>query len=418
MNILMLTESHFPADVRIRQEAYKLMEHGHRVSVIAIKNKEEPHFETIKGVKIYRVPKIELFKKGKQAKSENASLLNRISLLIMATLGYGFEFFYFTAACFFLSLFVLFKDRFHVIHTHNPPDTLFSVALLYKMIGKKFVYDHHDLSPDLFTEKYGSRGRFIYNILRLLERSSCQTADLIIATNESYKRIEVERCHVKPEKIYVVRNGPDFNEMKIVEPIGTIKAKAKTIICYLGAINTQDGVDNLIFMLAEIVSQHNYKDVCFMILGDGDYLYEIKRLAEEQKISEYVFFTGYVSDRNELNRYMSTADIFVDAAPASFLNDNSTFIKHMEYMVYEKPVVSFALKESMYSLKDAGVFVRPNDIKKMAKVVVELVKDETRRKELGSKGKERVKDLCWDKVSIPLIQAYETLRNKSSSAVS
>lgn len=410
MNILMLTESNFRMDSRVRQEAYKLKEHGHRVSVIAIKGIDQTFHEIINGISVYRIPKIEVFKYGKQADLKNSSFFNRVSILPKAIIGYGFEYFYFTAACFFLSFLVLFRDKFDVIHTHNPPDTLFLIAGFYKIFGKKFVYDHHDLSPELFLEKYGSRGAFTYKLLLLLEKISCHAANLVIATNESYKKVEIERCDVMPEKIYVVRNGPDLSEMEIGEPVNAVRSKAKTILCYIGAINVQDGVDYLLDVLSKIVFQYNYKDICLLIIGDGDYFYRIKELAEEMGLNEHIIFTGHVSDRNKICRYLSTADIFVDAAPFSFLNDNSTFIKHMEYMVFQKPVVSFALKESMFSLKDAGVFVTPNDTKEMARIILEIAGDENRRKELGINAKERVKDLSWDKVSAPLIQAYETLK--------
>lgn len=418
MNILMLTESNFPMDIRPRQEARKLMEYGHNVSVIAIKDKAQSYFETVKGVKVYRVPKIELFKKRKQSKLGNLSFFNKILLLVMAILGYGFEYLYFTLTCFLFSFFVLFKDKFDVIHTHNPPDTLFAVASFYKIFGKKFVYDHHDLSPDLFLEKYSSRGTSVYKLLLLLEKFSCQAANLVIATNESYKKIEIERCGVKAKNIYVVRNGPDLNEMKISEPIQAIRSKAKTILCYLGAINIQDGVDCLLDVLSNIVCRCDHKDVCLLIIGDGDYLYKIKELAKEIDLNKYIVFMGYVSDRNKLNKYLSTADIFVDAAPYSFLNDNSTFVKHMEYMIYEKPIVSFTLKESMVSLSDAGVFVSPNDTEEMARVIIELINDEDRAKALGANAKKRARELSWDKVSAPLIEAYEMISAKTDNRLS
>jgi len=410
MNILMLTESNFPMDIRPRQEARKLMEYGHNVSVIAIKDKGQSFCETVKGVKVYRVPRIQLFKKGKQLKSGNLSLLNRILLLMMAILGYGFEYFYFTLACFFFSFFVLFKDKSDVIHTHNPPDTLFLIPMFYKIFAKKFVYDHHDLSPELFLEKYGSRRAFIHKLLLLLEKLSCQAANLVIATNESYKKIEIERCGVKAENIYVVRNGPDLNEMKISEPIQAIRSKANTILCYLGVINIQDGVDYLLDVLSKIVYRFDYKDVCLLIIGDGDYLYKIKELAKEMDLNKYIVFTGHISDRNKLNKYLSTADIFVDAAPLSFLNDNSTFIKHMEYMVFQKPIVSFALKETMVSLKNAGVFVPPNDTEKMAKAILDIIDNNQLKDKLGASANKRVQELSWDKVSLPLTEAYESMR--------
>jgi glycosyltransferase involved in cell wall biosynthesis len=409
MKILMLVDSNFPIDIRVKREAYTLTEYGHEVSVIAVKYHGQAYFEIIRGVKVYRIPKIEIFKRGKHATSSNISGYGKLLTLLKGIIGYSIEFLYFTMGCFFLSFIAIVKDKFDVIHTHNPPDTLFLVAGFYKLFGKKFVYDHHDLSPDLFLEKYGSKGNLIYRILLLLEKHSCRTADLIIASNESYKKIEVERCGVNPRDIYVVRYGPDLNEMKITDPIQEIKSSGKTVLCYLGEINLQDGVDYLLYALSKIIYQYNYKDVCLLIIGDGDYLAKIKELANKLKVSEYIIFAGFIYDRNLLNRYLSSADIFVDAAPYSFLNNNSTFIKHMEYMVFQKPVVSFSLKESVFSLKDAGLFVPPNDTDQMAKAIIKLINNEPQKKQLGENAEKRVKELSWDKVSRPLIEAYKRL---------
>lgn len=409
MKILMLTESNFPLDTRIRLEAYTLARHGHKVSVIAIKDHDQPYSEAINGVKVYRIPRIEVFKRGKQVKTAGSSPGRSSIVVLKGVVGYGFEYAYFTIACFILSLFMVMKDNFDVIHTHNPPDTLFSVALFFKIFGKRFIYDHHDLSPELFLEKYQRATKLIYKMLLLLERMSCKLADVIIATNVSYKNIQIERCGARPSNIYVVRNGPDLNELRITEPIQQIKSMNKKVLCYLGEINIQDGVEYLIVVLSKLVHQHNRQDVLLLIIGDGDYLHQIKLLANKNGLNRYIIFTGLVTDRNELSKYLSTADIFVDAAPYSFLNDNSTFIKHMEYMIYEKPIISFALKESMFSLQDAGLFVPPNDTEKFARTIIELINDKKRRELLGLNASRRFKDLSWDKVSKPLIEAYEKL---------
>lgn len=406
----MLSESNYPNDIRIKQEAGLLISKGYNVSVIAIKNPAQAYFEDIEGVKVYRVPKIELFKIGKHLKSSKISIYLKVLTILKAIIGYGFEYAYFTIACCFLSTIIVPSKKIDVIHTHNPPDTLFIIALFYKLFfGKKFVYDHHDLSPDLFVEKYSNKNQIVYRLLCLFEKWSCKSADIIIATNESYKQIEVNRCGVKVEDIYVVRNGPDLSQMKITEPVQQVRSKAKTILCYIGAINVQDGVDYLLDVLSKIVYQYNYKDICLLVIGDGDYLFRIKELTKQMNLIQYIVFTGLISDRSEICRYLSTADIFVDAAPLSFLNDNSTFIKHMEYMIFQKPVVSFALKESMFSLKDAGVFVEPNDTNEMAKVILDLINDDDRKNRLGNNARDRVKDLSWDKVSKPLIKAYKDL---------
>ncbi|MFX0196785.1 MAG: glycosyltransferase family 4 protein [Candidatus Hodarchaeota archaeon] len=415
MNILMLTESNFPQDTRVRLEAKTLIEHGFQVSVIAIKDEGQFLFEKIDGVKIYRVPKLGLLKYGKQQKASKLLLGGKIPNLLRSFIKYAAEYVYFTISCFFLSFLILVKDKFDIIHTHNPPDTLFLVALFFKSFRKQFIYDHHDLCPELFLDKYKSGGKHIYKTLLFLEKMSCQLADFIISSNESYKKIEIQRNHVKPENIFVLRYGPDLNEMKIAKPRREIKSNKHTILCYLGQINIQDGVDYLLDTLAKIVHKHKMKDILLMIIGDGDYLFKIKQLANEMSLNEYIFFTGYISDRQELNEYLSTADIFVDAAPYSFLNNNSTFVKHMEYMIYGKPIVSFALKESMISLKDAGVFVPPNDTDKMAETIIELISDGKRVKALGANARKRVKELSWDKVSKPLIEAYEKARKRGDS---
>ena len=406
----MLVESNFPNDVRVRREAHFLKDYGHEVSVIAIKEDGHAFFEIVEAINVYRVPKIELFKTGKHLPSKKSRFMRKSLILIKAICGYSFEYLYFTFACFFMSLLIRFKHKFDVIHTHNPPDTLFLVALFHKVLfGSKFIYDHHDLSPDLFLEKYSKKGKSIHKLLLFLEKFSCKSADLVIATNESYKKIEIERCCVRAEDVYVVRYGPDLNEMKIAEPIEFIQSEGKTVLCYLGEINIQDGVDYLLVSLARIIYEYNMRDILLLIIGDGDYMPKIKELANELEIDKYILFTGYIYDRDLLNKYLSTADIFADAAPNSFLNESSTFIKLMEYMVFGKPTICFTLKESMYSLKDAGAFVPANNTEEFAKSVIDLINDEDKRRKLGENAKKRIKKLSWEKVSIPLINAYERL---------
>lgn len=411
MNILMLSESDYPLDVRVKQEADLLRRNGYNVSTVAIKGRGQRFHEVIGGVNVYRVPKIELFKQSKQTTSlrQGRPVLGRLLLIIKALLGYGFEYLYFTVACAVLSIWISIRHGFDVIHTHNPPDTLFTVALLHKVFGKKFVYDHHDLSPDLFNEKYKAGGKVIYLLLLLLERWSCRWADIVIATNDSYKQIEIQRCGIAPDKIFVVRNGPDLNKVRRTAPGPGLRERNETLVCYLGAINNQDGLDYLVEAFAHVVNRHQRHDVKLLIVGGGDYLGQVRRLARERDIEPYTIFTGYINDREVVNQYLSAADIFVDSAPYSFLNDNSTFIKHMEYMVYERPVVSFALKESIRSLGPAGIFVQPNDTRAFARVLVDLIDDPEKRETVGKHGRERLMVLSWDRVSLSLLRAYEAL---------
>ena len=206
-----------------------------------------------------------------------------------------------------------------------------------------------------------------------------------------------------------------MDEIKIKEPISKIRELNKSVLCYIGAINVQDGVDNLIYVLSDLVNKHSFSNVVLLIIGDGDYLHKVKDLSVQLNVDKYIIFTGLVSDRDEVCRYLSTADIFVDAAPASFLNHSSTFIKHMEYMVFKKPVVSFSLKESMYSLKDSGVFIEPNDTELMAKAIIELIGNKEKQKVLGEKAGKRVKELSWDVVSKPLLDLYQRIADSDNS---
>lgn len=410
----MISESYYPQDTRVHQEAELLKKKHHNVVVIALRNKDQKRKETINGVKVYRIPQIELFKSEKQLSISISSRLRKTIIICKAAIGYSIEYLYFTLLSAVYSFYILIKHNFDVIHTHNPPDTLFLIALFYKIIlRKKFVYDHHDLSPDLFLQKFKNKGRMFYKILLLLEKLSCKYADVIIATNESYKKIEIERSLVNPEKIFIVRNGPDTNVMKQMEPIAELRNENKTILCYIGSINFQDGLQYLLDVIENLVNVQKQKNVLLLIIGDGDYLGAIKEQALHLGITDFIIFIGYINDRKQICRYLSSADIFVDAAIKSFLNDNSTFIKHMEYMIFGRPIVSFDLKESQYSVKDAGIFVPSNDTQAMAKAIIDLMNNAKYRQKLGENAVKRVQELTWQKVSTPLLTAYEYLNKKN-----
>lgn len=407
--VLMVSQSNYPHDPRVRQEALKLLDNGYRIITIAQKYAGQKAFENVNGVLVYRIPMIELFNKSKNRINFKVKILNKFLGLIFSILGYGFEFFYFTFSSLLLSIRINLKYKFHVLHVHNPPDTLVILGVFWKIFRKKFVFDHHDLSPDLYLEKFGSGKNLVYKILLFLEKTSCKLADRVIATNNSYKQIEEERCSVDSKKIYIVRNGPDLNQVKKAEPISDLRKKSNTILCYLGSINKQDGVDNILEVLNAIINVNKYKDIHLLVLGGGDYLEYIKKLAKDYHLESYTTFTDWVLDSDLLNRYLSSADIFIDAAYKSFLNDNSTFIKHMEYMVFAKPIISFDLEESVYSLKDAGVIIESNDIGKMSDEIINLISDNTRKKQLGDNALKRVKELSWDVVSLPLLDLYNDI---------
>ena len=201
---LMLVEQEFPRDPRVFQEARTLAQNAYKVIVVALRGKNQKWRSIIEGISVYRIPKISLFKKSK-GRTQNKEFLSLE--LFKGIFGYICEYFYFTIACFFLSLIIFLKEGFELIHAHNPPDTLFTVGFFYKLLGKKFIFDHHDLSPELFLSRFSSRKSIIYKGLVLAERLTCMVADRVIATNESYKEMEIKRDKVNLKDIFVVRNG-------------------------------------------------------------------------------------------------------------------------------------------------------------------------------------------------------------------
>ena len=402
----MFVENYFPGDPRVRNEAQVLVSAGYQVIVVALRAPGQARSEIINGVQVYRMPRLVVFRKTPLA---NPNSLQRIWMKFKAFTGYVAEYMYFTAGCFYLSLYVAFKHGFDVIHAHNPPDTIFMVAAPYKLFGKKFVFDHHDLCPELYQSRYGARKDLFAYWLQVVEKCSLRLANVTIATNASYKMVHIHRGGRKPEDVFIVRNGPNSRRMKIESPSERLLQMNKTILCYIGSLNPQDGVDYLLRSLRHLVYVLGRQDFYCVIMGSGDSLEGLRALASELKLNESVEIPGYVTDADLLAN-LSAADICVDPDPSSPLNDVSTWIKVMEYMAYGKPIVSYDLKETRFSAQDAALYVPPNDEAKFAEAIATLMDRPVLRKKMGEFGRERVeRELQWSVVSKELLRAYETL---------
>jgi glycosyltransferase involved in cell wall biosynthesis len=350
---------------------------------------------------------LELFKKT----SDNASVgpIGRLMLKLKSFVGYAGEFCYFTAACFVVTCYIFVKRGFDVIHAHNPPDTLFLVALPFKLLGKKFVFDHHDLSPELYMSRYGASQGLPTKLLGMAERCSVKLADVVIATNESYKKIDSERSKKDPGAIFIVRNGPNKRHLMHTEPNPRLKPTGKCLLCYVGDLNPQDGVDYLLRSLHHLIHDLKRDDFHCVVIGSGDSLEDLRDLGRELQLDGAVKFPGFVSD-DDLQAYLSTADICVDPDPSSPLNDVSTWIKITEYMAHAKPIVTFDLKETRFSAQDAALYVEPNDERKFAQAIAQLMDDPAARARMGAFGRERVeRELQWSVVGRNLVAAYQRL---------
>ncbi len=391
--VLMLLENNsYPGDARVRQEATTLVNAGHQVAVICPRKSGQPRQEIVNGVAVYRFP----------APWENFGFL-----------GYLLEYGYATAAMFLLSLYVLLRSGFDVVHTHNPPDTLVFIAGFYKLLGKRFVFDHHDLSPEMYLALFGDAGNpLIHKILLWLEKFSCRLADHVIATNGSYKTVEMERDGVPEKRITIVRNGPDLNQLRLVTVDPSLKQPGTTTICYVGDMGHHDGVDYLLRALKHMVEDLKRPDFFCVLVGGGDAWPGLKLMAKELNLIDYVLFTGWVI-YTEVARYLSAADICVAPEPSNDYNDRSTMIKMTEYLALGKATVAFDLPEHRVTAQYAALYAEPNDELDFAQKIIELMDDPVRRRRMGKIGRHRVKTgLAWPSQEKHLLNVYKTLSSQ------
>ena len=390
-SILMLLENNgYPSDPRVRMEALALVDAGFKVTVIAPNEGSQKSYELMDGVSVYRY----------RAPYEHDSVL-----------GFAWEFIYSTAAAFFMALKVWRREGFQAIHAHSPPDTLFVVGAFFKLFGKKFVFDHHDLSPELYQARLGGEGgsSMLHGLLLLLERMTFYTADFVIATNESYRKIAMTRGKVPHKLTEVVRNGPSLESMGNDEPYEHLVALDKTILGYVGKISLQDGLEYLVDAVYHIKHTFNRTDVLCIIIGDGDDLDRIKGLVAEKKLEDLFLFTGWL-EREELGKYLASIDIGVDPDPANPFNDKCTMIKMTEYMVYSKPIVAFDLTEHRFTAGDAAIYIGENDAEQFGQAIVGLMDDKERQFEMGRMARKRVEtSIAWE-FSVPrLVNVYRKL---------
>jgi glycosyltransferase involved in cell wall biosynthesis len=377
-----------PFDRRVWQEARTLRAAGYRVSIICPKGKGyEKAYEEIEGIAVYR--HAQLFEGN-------------------GALGYLAEYTWALLAEFALSIRVLFEQGFDAVHACNPPDTLFLIGAFYKLFGKKFLFDHHDINPELYEAKFQRRDVF-YRLMLALERLTFRTADISVATNESYRRIAIERGGLSPGRVFVVRSGPDLSRLEILPPDPALKKGRRFLVGYVGVMGKQEGIDGLLKAVHYIVHELHRGDIHFGLVGGGTELPAMQALAKQLNVDDYVTFTGRVPD-GELLAMLNSADVCVNPDIANEMNDKSTMNKIMEYMALGKPIVQYDLIEGRVSAEDASLYAERNDPDDLARKLVALLDDEHTRKRMGQIGLERVKTtLAWEHEAPRLLAAYEAL---------
>lgn len=374
-----------PFDRRVWQEARTLKAAGASVSIICPTGKGfEKRHEAIEGIDIYR-HSLPLEAKG------------AIGFLA----EYGAALFWETV----LAWKIFFKRKFDVIQGCNPPDLIFLVALPFKLFGVRYIFDHHDINPELYEAKFNKRG-FFWQLMVLFEKITFKVADVSIATNESYKKIAVERGGMKPERVHVVRSGPDLSRLKLVAPVDGWKNGREHMVGYVGVMGEQEGIDLLIDAVEYLVREKQREDIQFVLVGGGPALDDLKAMTAEKGLADFITFTGRAPDQ-ELFEVLSTMALGVNPDRVNAMNDKSTMNKIMEYMSLEKPMVQFDVTEGRYSAQEASLYARANDPIDMADKIIDLVDDPDRRAQMGHYGRERVvKKLNWQHQIDPLLAAY------------
>jgi glycosyltransferase involved in cell wall biosynthesis len=378
-----------PFDRRVWQEATTLQRAGYEVSVICPKGKgHTSSYEELEGVAIYRHP---LPPEGTDA------------------VGYAIEYVSALFWQFCLTWRVFFTRGFDVIQACNPPDLIVLVAMGFKLFGKKFVFDHHDINPELYEVKFGRRD-FFHTLLLAFERLTFRFADVSIATNESYKTIAVDRGGMPRDRVFVVRSGPDLSKFRA---LGERTADGLINVGYVGIMGDQDGVDALVRMARDIVIDRGCRGIRFTLIGEGTELENLRRLADEAGVSDHVTFTGYLRG-DDLLRALSDIDIGVVPDAKNDYNDKCTMNKVMEYMAMGKPLVQYDLTEGRVSAGDCAIYAETNDERSFADAIVCLAQDPVLRARLGERGRRRVEEeLDWCHEAPRLLDAYATVLGSS-----
>jgi glycosyltransferase involved in cell wall biosynthesis len=386
---MLLGNSPYPQDPRVRFEAKSLVAAGYDVTVVCPRWPRQPWREVAEGVRVYRYAN---------------------PVRARGIVGYVFEFGYSALAALAISLYLFARRGFDAVHAHNPPDTFVAVAALYKLLGRRFVYDHHDLAPELYLARFDGGARpLVHRALLVLERLSCRLADRVVTTNESHRAIEIERDGVEPERITIVRNGPDLDVLRPADPDPDVRGRAEIVVGYAGVMGYHDGVDHLLRALAHLVHELGRRDTLCLLLGDGDAWDDLQRLTRELRLEEHTLYAGFVPYAS-FGRYLSAADICVVPDPSNPYNDRCTMNKVMEYMAVGKPIVAFDLPEHRLSAQSAALFVRPNDDVELAHAIATLADDPARRAEMGAFGRRRVEtELAWTHSVPHLLDAYARL---------
>lgn len=376
-----------PFDRRVWQEACALRDAGFDVSVISPSSDQHPALhEELDGVHVHRYrPRLEAH----------------------GLAGYLLEYAVALSAMTVLAWRITARRRIAVIHACNPPDLLFLVALPLVLLRKtRFVFDHHDVSPELLMAKGHAANSWVVRLSKILERLSFGCAVASIATNESYREVATSRGGLSPERVFVVRSGP-AGGFEAVLPEPGLKRGRRYLVGYVGVMGVQEGLDLLLDAAQLLITRYGRRDVTFALAGSGPEAQRLRARTEAMGLAEHVHFLGRVSDA-ELVQLLSTADVCVNPDEVNPMNDISTMNKVVEYMALGRPIVQFDTREGRISAGSSSLYPAPNDPAAFAEAICRLLDDPELRAVMGTQGRKRFsEDLAWPRQVINLIAAYD-----------
>jgi glycosyltransferase involved in cell wall biosynthesis len=384
-----------PFDRRVWLECKALVRAGHEVSVVCPKGDGDPGYEVVDTVQLYKY-------RPYAAGGSKLSFIYEYAVSFVATS--------------WLTAKARGRRRFHVIQACNPPDIFWPVAAALRAIdGTRFIFDHHDLCPELYLSRFPAGPKLPYKILRALERRTHRSADHVIATNDSYRAIAIERSGKSADAVTVVRSGPNPDRLSRGPIVPELRRGRRFLAAYIGVMGPQDGVDIVVRAADIIVHQLGRDDIAFTLIGSGDCFTELVALRDCLGLAGHVEFTGRAPDEL-VNRILSTADLGLSPDPMNALNDVSTMNKTMEYMAFELPLVAFDLRETRISAREAAVYVKPGDLRGYAQAVVDLMDDEETRARIGKLGRLRVEQkLAWSHQERAYLEAYRSVLHGSQT---
>jgi glycosyltransferase involved in cell wall biosynthesis len=377
-----------PEDTRVWNEAIAMKHYGYDVSIISPNKKGlAKKYEKLDGVEIYRHPM------PFEASKKFTFILEYVNALFWE---------------FLLCLKIFIKKPFHFIHSANPPDNIFLIAFLFKIFKVRYIFDHHDITPENYLAKF-SRKDLFYRLLLLCEKLTFKSADAVISTNESYKNLAIKRGGREKNEVFVVRNGPNLSKVEFLPENKKLKCGFEYLVAYVGVMGSQEGIENLLSIANHIVYEKNITDIKFILIGTGPHLKVLKRLTKEMRLDKYVHFTGYIPYR-DFYEILSTADACVNPEHRNEFTDCSTMLKIMDYMVMGKPIVMFETTEGRVTAKDSALYIKENNDIIFAESLIDLLHNKKRRKAMGIYGKLRIfEKLNWDLQKENLIKAYQYL---------